>query len=165
MADVARPTVRLPLVIASCANEQRITGGNILPQIIGDNRRDIRIATLARWVGSHRTLGGFRWRYAAAAAAASWRGIWLLFHKYSSQLPIPRQMPFAPELLSLLTAARRYLSLLVAIHGSRADREGKRAPGPGCRGPLRPDRANPQRASARIRWRGDAVSRQFAGDM
>jgi len=129
MADVARPTVRLPLVIASCANEQRITGGNILPQIIGDNRRDIRIATLARWVGSHRTLGGFRWRY-AAAAAASWRGIWLLFHKYSSQLPIPRQMPFASELLSLLTAIRRYLSPLVAVHGSRADRESKRAPGP-----------------------------------
>jgi len=48
-----------------------------------------------------RTLGGFRWRY----AGASRRGIWLSFHKYSSQLPIPCQMP---ELLSLFIAIYRY---------------------------------------------------------
>lgn len=54
--------------------------GNILPQIIGDNRRDITVATLARWVA--RSVGwliGF-----SVAIRRTYRSIWVSLYKYSA---------------------------------------------------------------------------------
>lgn len=62
--------------------------GNILPQIIGDNRRDITIATSARWV-DRSVFGG-----------DSRCGIWNP-HKYSPSFLLVHARPFEFLLLSL----------------------------------------------------------------
>jgi len=114
---------------------------------------------LARWVGSHRTLGGFRWRY----AATSWRGIWLLFHKYSSQLPIPCQMPVAPEPLSLFVAICRDRLSRGSEETCRWNAWKWARSGPELVDNLSFNRANPQTAGQAgvTAWR-DNVSRRVA---